>query len=140
MQEGYSPIRAAKEGVGEVAMPIISSTATTLAAFLPLAFWTGIMGEFMKYLPITLIIVLSSSLFVALVINPVLTSLLMKVEEGKIKRIKLFIIAGAFALVSIPFYLTGFLKPFTSLVRTGLTNTVHAKNYQQHLSHKRYTH
>jgi multidrug efflux pump len=43
MQEGYSPIRAAKEGVGEVAMPIISSTATTLAAFLPLAFWTGIM-------------------------------------------------------------------------------------------------
>ncbi|MCK5103814.1 MAG: efflux RND transporter permease subunit, partial [Cyclobacteriaceae bacterium] len=48
MQEGYSPIRAAKEGVGEVALPIITSTATTLAAFLPLAFWTGIMGEFMK--------------------------------------------------------------------------------------------
>ena len=67
MQEGYSPIQAAKEGVGEVAVPIITSTLTTLAAFLPLAFWTGIMGEFMKYLPITLIIVLSSSLFVALV-------------------------------------------------------------------------
>jgi len=107
MQEGYSPIRAAKEGVGEVAMPIISSTATTLAAFLPLAFWSGIMGEFMKYLPITLIIVLSSSLFVALVINPVLTSILMKVEENKVNRTKLLIIAGAFALVSIPFYLTG---------------------------------
>jgi multidrug efflux pump len=107
MQEGYPPIRAAKEGVGEVAMPIISSTATTLAAFLPLAFWTGIMGEFMKYLPITLIIVLSSSLFVALVINPVLTSILMKVEESKVNRIKLLIIAVAFALVSIPFYATG---------------------------------
>ena len=107
MQEGYSPIRAAKEGVGEVAMPIISSTATTLAAFLPLAFWSGIMGEFMKYLPITLIIVLSSSLFVALVINPVLTSILMKVEESKINRTKLFIVAGLFALVSIPFYVTG---------------------------------
>lgn len=106
MQEGYSPIKAAKEGVGEVAMPIISSTATTLAAFLPLAFWTGIMGEFMKYLPITLIIVLSSSLFVALVINPVLTSILMKVEESKVNRTKLFIAAGAFALVSIPFYMT----------------------------------
>lgn len=106
MQKGYSPIKAAKEGVGEVAMPIISSTATTLAAFLPLAFWTGIMGEFMKYLPITLIIVLSSSLFVALVINPVLTSILMKVEEDKVSRIKLFTIAGAFALLSIPFYLT----------------------------------
>ncbi len=107
MQEGYSPIKAAKEGVGEVAMPIITSTATTLAAFLPLAFWTGIMGQFMKYLPITLIIVLSSSLFVALVINPVLTSILMKVEESKVNRTKLFIIAGTFALVSIPFYLTG---------------------------------
>jgi len=107
MQEGYPPIRAAKEGVGEVAMPIISSTATTLAAFLPLAFWTGIMGEFMKYLPITLIIVLSSSLFVAIVINPVLTSILMKVEESKVNRIKLLIIAVAFALVSIPFYATG---------------------------------
>lgn len=108
MQEGYSPVRAAKEGVGEVALPIITSTATTLAAFLPLAFWTGIMGEFMKYLPITLIIVLSSSLFVALVINPVLTSLLMKVEGGKVNRTKLFIISGAFALVSIPFYATGY--------------------------------
>ena len=107
MQEGYSPIRAAKEGVGEVALPIITSTTTTLAAFLPLAFWTGIMGEFMKYLPITLIIVLSSSLFVALVINPVLTSLLMKVEESKVNRTRLFIIAGMFALLSVPLYATG---------------------------------
>lgn len=107
MQEGYNPIKAAKEGVGEVALPIITSTATTLAAFLPLAFWTGIMGQFMKYLPITLIIVLASSLFVALVINPVLTSILMKVEENKVNRSKFFIIAGAFALLSIPFYITG---------------------------------
>ena len=52
-------------------MPIISSTATTLAAFFPLVFWDSIMGEFMSYLPITLIIVLASSLFVALVIIPV---------------------------------------------------------------------
>ena len=58
MEEGFTPIEAAKKGVGEVALPIISSTATTLAAFLPLAFWPGIMGEFMKYLPITLIITL----------------------------------------------------------------------------------
>lgn len=106
MQEGYSPIKAAKEGVGEVAVPIITSTATTLAAFLPLAFWSGLMGQFMKYLPITLIIVLSSSLFVALVINPVLTSILMKVEEAKANRTKLLIVAGAFALVSVPFYMT----------------------------------
>ncbi|MGB1247242.1 MAG: efflux RND transporter permease subunit [Chitinophagales bacterium] len=81
MQEGKDAITASKEGVGEVAIPIIASTATTLAAFFPLIFWGDIMGEFMKYLPITLIIVLSSSLFVALVINPVLTSFFMKVED-----------------------------------------------------------
>ncbi|MEL6926108.1 MAG: efflux RND transporter permease subunit, partial [Bacteroidota bacterium] len=80
-QNGYSGKEAAKYGTGEVALPIIASTATTLAAFLPLAFWPGLMGSFMKYLPITLIIVLSSSLFVALVINPVLTSAFLKVDE-----------------------------------------------------------
>ncbi len=90
MEEGYSPFRAAKEGVGEVAWPIISSTATTLAAFIPLAFWPGIMGEFMKYLPITLIIVLGSSLFVALVINPALTAVFMKVgAEDKLNPKKI---------------------------------------------------
>ena len=81
MQNGWNSKDAAKYGAGEVALPIIASTATTLAAFLPLAFWPGLMGEFMKYLPITLIIVLTSSLFVALVINPVLTSRFMKVDE-----------------------------------------------------------
>ena len=50
MDEGYPRIQAAKLGVGEVAMPIIASTATTLAAFLPLILWEGIMGEFMKWL------------------------------------------------------------------------------------------
>ena len=81
MQNGYNGKDAAKFGAGEVAMPIIASTATTLAAFLPLAVWPGIVGEFMKYMPITLIIVLASSLFVALVINPVFTSAFMKVDE-----------------------------------------------------------
>lgn len=89
LDEGYSTIDAAKYGVGEVAMPIISSTATTLAAFLPLAVWPGMMGEFMKYLPITLIIVLGSSLFVALFINPVLTSVYMKIKEDKVDFSKL---------------------------------------------------
>ncbi len=67
----YSIFDAAKMAIGEIAWPIITSTATTLSAFLPLAFWGGIVGEFMKYLPVTLIIVLSSSLFVALIIIPV---------------------------------------------------------------------
>ena len=103
MQEGYSPIRAAKEGVGEVAMPIITSTVTTLAAFLPLAFWTGIMGEFMKYLPITLIIVLSSSLFVALVVNPVLTSMYMKLQERKPRKLRLFVISMIMIAIGVLF-------------------------------------
>ena len=87
MDEGYPRIEAAKLGVGEVAMPIIASTATTLAAFFPLILWEGIMGEFMKWLPITLIIVLSSSLFVALVINPMLISVYMKVVPKKESKI-----------------------------------------------------
>ena len=92
MDEGYDRITAAKLGAGEVAMPIIASTATTLAAFLPLAFWPGLFGEFMKYLPLTLITVLSSSLFVALVINPGLTAALMKVEEAPLnkKRVSIY--------------------------------------------------
>ncbi len=81
MQNGYSGMEAARYGAGEVALPIIASTATTLAAFIPLAFWPGIMGSFMKFLPITLIVVLSCSLFVALVINPVFTSKYMKIDE-----------------------------------------------------------
>jgi multidrug efflux pump subunit AcrB len=71
MQQGYTKMEAAKQATGEVAVPIISSTATTLAAFFPLLFWDSVMGKFMSYLPETLIIVLSSSLLVALVIIPV---------------------------------------------------------------------
>lgn len=109
MSEGKTAVQAAKEGVGEVAWPIITSTATTLAAFLPLAFWQDTVGEFMKFLPITLIIVLSSSLFVALVINPVLTALFMKVEDitkNKPKQ-KSIIVAGVFLILSALFYLIG---------------------------------
>ena len=92
MDEGLSPIEATKKGIGEVAWPIIASTATTLAAFVPLALWPGIIGEFMQYLPITLMIVLGSSLFVALVITPVLLAVLMRVEEKKrtIKKVLRF--------------------------------------------------
>ncbi len=78
MQLGYTRIEAALKGTSEVAWPVITSTATTLAAFSPLIFWPGIMGHFMKYLPITLIITLTSSLFVALIINPVICSVLVK--------------------------------------------------------------
>lgn len=81
MSEGMPPRKAAKQGMGEIAWPIIASTATTLAAFFPLGLWPGTIGKFMIYFPITLSVVLSSSLFVALIINSMLTSEFMKTEE-----------------------------------------------------------
>lgn len=102
MEEGMSPYQAAKQGVGEVALPIISSTATTLAAFLPLAFWPGLMGEFMKFLPITLMVTLGSSLFVALVINPVLLVSFMKLDNKVVNKSRIMIyvaIATAIGLI-----------------------------------------
>ena len=80
-EKRFDHIRAAKYATGEVAGPIIASTATTLAAFFPMVFWPGIVGEFMKYLPLTLIITLSSSLFVALVILPTMASRMLETED-----------------------------------------------------------
>ena len=80
-KEGMSRTEAAKKGISEIAYPIIISTATTVAAFIPLGFWPGIMGQFMIYFPITLSIVLGSSLFVALLFNSMLVSQFMDVEE-----------------------------------------------------------
>ncbi|MDW7709525.1 MAG: efflux RND transporter permease subunit [Deferrisomatales bacterium] len=79
---GASRARAALDGTSEVAWPVIASTATTVGAFSPLLFWPGIMGEFMGFLPKTVIIVLTSSLFVALVINPTLAALFLKRPAG----------------------------------------------------------
>ncbi len=89
MSEGMSRRQAAKQGMGEIAWPIIASTATTLAAFFPLGLWPGTIGKFMIYFPITLSVVLSSSLFVALIINSVLTSEFMKTEEEALTKKKL---------------------------------------------------
>lgn len=86
MEQGASRVEAAMKATSEVAYPVIASTLTTLAAFSPMLFWPGIMGEFMGYLPLTLIVTLSSSLFVAMVINPALASIFMKVKRGFKKR------------------------------------------------------
>ena len=79
--EGWDRKEAAKKATGEVALPVIASTFTTLAAFGPLMFWPGMTGEFMKYLPLTLIITLSSSLFVALIIVPTLCSVYLRLDD-----------------------------------------------------------
>lgn len=108
-EKGFSPLRAAREGVGEIAVPIISSTATTLAAFFPLLFWDDIMGEFMKYLPMTLIIVLSSSLFVGLVINPVVAATWIKKEDvnKKINLKRFYISTGILIFIGLIGYVSG---------------------------------
>ncbi len=85
MEQGVPRIEAAMRATGEVAWPVIGSTLTTLAAFFPLIFWPGLMGEFMSYLPITLIITLTSSLFVAMVINPALCAFFMKLKGDAAK-------------------------------------------------------
>lgn len=68
---GKSPIRAAKDGTAEVAVPVATSTFTTISGFLPLLFWPDVVGDFMWYLPTTLIITMGASLFTAFVISPV---------------------------------------------------------------------
>ncbi len=79
---------AAYKGTSTVAWPIIASTATTVAAFAPLLFWNSIMGEFMKYLPMVLIITLAASLFIALVINPVLAATFMRVKKKDVEKVE----------------------------------------------------
>lgn len=79
--EGYDAEEAARRGTAQVAGPVVASTLTTVFAFSPLIFWPGIMGEFMKYLPITVVITLVASLIVALVFNPVLCARFMKVPK-----------------------------------------------------------
>ena len=86
MQQGKTRQEAARIGADQVAWPVITSTLTTLGAFSPMMFWPGIMGEFMGYLPMTLIMALSASLFVALIINPVLSARYQKVKPHKPKK------------------------------------------------------
>jgi len=83
-KEKMSRIEAAKKGIGEIAVPIIISTATTVAAFVPLGTWPGIFGQFMIYFPITLSVVLGSSLFVAIFMNSMLVSKFMVIDEKEL--------------------------------------------------------
>ncbi|WP_442847325.1 efflux RND transporter permease subunit [Leeuwenhoekiella sp. H156] len=109
MDQGMSRIKAAKQGMGEIAWPIIASTATTLAAFFPLGLWPGTIGKFMIYFPITLSVVLSSSLFVALIINSMLTSRFMKTEEEELSKKKLIRYSLILAGVGIIALVSGFI-------------------------------
>ncbi len=111
---GKMPIKeAAKIATGEVFMPVLSGTATTLMPFIPLVFMPGIVGSFLKYLPITLIITLVASLIVAYIINPVFAVDFMKVEDHDhdmdkpkfTKKDRAFLIG--FVIAILLFYLMG---------------------------------
>ena len=124
MDEGNSSYTSVVQGVGEVAWPIISSTATTVAAFVPLALWPGIIGEFMKFLPMTLMIVLASSLFVALVINPVLAVTYMKVTQSQPDKKKIVISSLFFTSLGIFFIVFGWVSLGNFVAFIGLLSLV----------------
>ncbi len=106
--------QAAKKAAGEVFLPVLSGTATTLAPFFPLVFWGGLFGKFMHYLPVTLIITLTASLLVAYIINPVFAAQFMgdpKREVSKVtpekKRQRLYFGAVLLVLATLGFYFSG---------------------------------
>ena len=112
ISQGYSIKEAAKHATGEIAIPIIASTATTLAAFLPLMFWDSLPGQFMRLLPVTLIIVLTSSLVVALVIIPVFARQFIHedITHETLNKRKNIIISGILGIIAIIGYI---IKAYT---------------------------
>jgi len=106
-EEGMSRKDAAKKGIGEIAFPIIISTATTVAAFIPLGLWPGLIGQFMIYLPITLSVVLGSSLFVAIFFNSVLVSRYMKIEDVNMPLKRIIYISSIVAIIGIIIFIIG---------------------------------
>ncbi len=110
-------VDAAKKAAGEVFLPVLSGTATTLAPFIPLVFWGGIFGKFMHFLPVTIIITLTASLLVAYLINPVFAVWFMEKEgsdaalaakaDPKKKRNRTYGAYALFALATLYFYANG---------------------------------
>jgi multidrug efflux pump subunit AcrB len=100
---------SAKFAAGEVFLPILSGTLTTLAPFFPLAFWPGVVGSFMVFIPVTLIITLFASLIVAYIFNPVFAVDFMKMddEDAPVNKRNVFKTTGLIILVALPFYLLG---------------------------------
>ena len=115
-------ITVAKKAAGEVIIPVASGTATTIAPFLPLAFWEGVVGEFMFFLPITIIITLIASLLVAYVMNPVFAVTFMTREgEGRKMSTKgFFIVLGAMFVVGFLMLAGGSRTGFNTFLVAGI--------------------
>ena len=120
MSEGHTKMEAAKLGVGEVAWAIIISTLTNVVAYLPLGVWPGIMGQFMGYLPLTVIVVLFASLVVSLIINPVMCLQYMRVDEIETNRKQLWKVAGTLMVIGIASVIAGVIWLGNILLLLGL--------------------
>jgi multidrug efflux pump len=107
MKKGMNRTQASKIGIGEIAWPVIASTATTLMAFLPFALWPGTMGKFMKYFPITLTVTLSASLFVAMVVNAAMTGGSMEIEDENVTKKSAKTYSIIFTIIAVVFVLIG---------------------------------
>jgi multidrug efflux pump subunit AcrB len=120
MSEGHTKMEAAKLGVGEVAWAIIISTLTNVVAYLPLGVWPGIMGQFMGYLPLTVIVVLFASLVVSLIINPVMCLQYMRVDEIETNRKQLWKVAGTLMVIGLASVIAGVIWLGNILLLLGL--------------------
>jgi len=120
MKKGMPRLQASKIGIGEIAWPVISSTATTLMAFLPFALWPGTMGKFMIYFPITLTVTLTASLFVAMVINAAMTGGSMDIEDKNVskKAVKRYTII--FTVVGVLFAVLGNVHVYDNKLLRGI--------------------
>ena len=116
VEEGWDKREASKKATGEVAGPVIAATLTTLAAFAPLMFWPGQVGEFMGFMPITLIIALSSSLFVALLIIPTLCARFLRLESEPTQKLPPMARRVLMVITVGIFFLIGLANPLSALV------------------------
>ncbi len=123
MSHGYSPRRAYTLAAQRMAWPVVSSTATTLAAFFPLLFWPGLIGEFMVYLPMTLIATLTASLFMAILFVPAVGSLITGGADAKFDDSERPVDVLGEARQSLA-DARGFTAGYVSVVRTALASPV----------------
>ncbi len=120
MAEGLPPAAAYRRAAVRMAWPVIASTATVLAAFLPLLFWPGIVGKFMRYLPITLVATLAAALLMALLFVPVLGALLGRPPKGDLAAKRNVAATESGDLASV----TGVIGAYVRLLRAVLARPV----------------
>ncbi|TXF77645.1 efflux RND transporter permease subunit [Chryseobacterium sp.] len=146
MEKGYKRREASKFGIGEISFPVITSTLTTVFAFLPMLLWPGIMGEFMKYFPITISVTLMASLFVAMIINASMTGGGMTLDnknitQGQAKKYTLIfgIIAVVFGILRLATGIKYFLAVVILSLLAILAIWLYKNFFHDKIEHFQYT-